>query len=389
MPHKVLFATHDWGLGHATRDLVVIRALLDAGHAVGIISTGRALALLRSAFGTRCRYHELKDIPKPLGKHPAMFYLRMSLDMPWVYAVFRRERQFARRLCREYGYDHIISDSRFGVALEEIPSFYIFHSLRQIIPGRPRWLEHFVERGQQRLTRRARGILVPDDEAGGGLAGDLCHGMACDWGSRVHYIGPLCDARSVACARDVRGFISVSGAEPQRTILERLVLQQVHRLDGRIVVALGQPEKPGVVADDGRVTVYGFLDRDEQVRMMNRADVVVTRSGYTTLMELSQIGRKAVLIPTVGQSEQEYLVRLHHGRGTVHSVEQHQLDLPRDVAAAAALPGLPRVTSAATSVQRLMSIVFDGKPVQLAAHHEQGQGAQSPDAERPQQAKPE
>lgn len=383
MPHKVLFATHDWGLGHATRDIVVIRALLEAGHGVGIISTGRALALLRATFGARCRYHELGDIPKPLGKHPATFYLRMSLSMPQVYAVFRRERLFAQALCNEYGYDRIISDSRFGVALEEIPSFYIFHSLRQIIPGRPRWMERFVERGQQRLTRRARGILVPDEAAHGGLAGDLCHDTACDWGDRVHYVGPLCDAQPLVCEQDVHCFISVSGAEPQRTILEQFVLQQVDRLEGRVVVALGQPEKPGIVSDDGRVTVHGFLDRAAQVEMMNRADVVVTRSGYTTLMELSQIGRRAVLIPTVGQSEQEYLARLHHGRGTVHSVGQQQLDLPRAVAAAAALPGLPRMTPTATAVQRLLSIVFAGESKQLTPQHEYQDGAQPPDAERP------
>lgn len=388
MSHKVLFAVHDWGLGHATRDLVVIRALLAAGHAVGIIAAGRALAFIRSTFGARCRYHELRDIPKPLGRHPATFYLRMSLAMPQVYAVFRRERLFARGLCRRYGYDRIISDSRFGVALDDVPSFYIFHSLRQIIPGRPRWLEHFVEHGQQRLLRRARAILVPDERRGGGLAGDLCHDMACDWGARVHYVGPLCDARRLDCAQDVRCFISVSGAEPQRGILARAVLRQVHDLHGRVVVALGQPEKPGVVADDGRVTVHGFLDRDEQIRMMNRARVVVTRSGYTTLMELSQIGRRALLIPTVGQSEQEYLARLHAARGTVHSVVQQHLDLPRDVAAAEALPGLARMAPTALSVRRLMSIVFDGEPMQFPPQAQDDDRAQPPDAERPQQSKP-
>lgn len=384
MSHKVLFATHDWGLGHATRDLPVIRALLDAGHQVGIISTGRALALIQSIFGERCNYHELKDIPKPLGRHPATFYLRMSLSMPQVYAVFRRERLFARDLCWEHGYDRIISDSRFGVALHDVPSYYILHSLRQIIPGRPRWMERFVEHGQQRLLRRARGILVPDEPRDGGLAGDLCHDMACDWGQRVHYIGPLCDARIVACEQDVRCFISVSGAEPQRTILERLVLQQVQYLEGRVVVALGQPEKPEIVSDDGRVTIYGFLGRDEQMRMMNRADVVVTRSGYTTLMELSQIGRKAVLIPTVGQSEQEYLARFHSKRGALHSVRQHDLDLVRDVAVAESLPGLSPMASTAASVQRLMSIVFAGEADQFVPQDEHRESAQPPDAECPQ-----
>lgn len=359
MPHKVLFAIHDWGLGHATRDLAVIRALLDGGHQVGIVSSGRALALVRSMFAGRCDFHELEDIPKPLGRHPATFYLRMSLSMPQVLRVFRRERLFARQLCDTQGYDRIISDSRFGFALSEVPSYYLLHSLRQIIPGRPRWLERRVERGQQRLLRRARAILVPDVEHGGGLAGDLCHDLACDWGRRVQYIGPLADARRPDGEQDLRCFISVSGAEPQRSILERLVLQQVRRLEGRVVVALGRPEAPETVYDDGRIAIYGFLPRDAQIRTMNRARVVVTRSGYTTLMELSQIGRKALLVPTVGQSEQEYLAQYHRRSGAVHSVIQSELDLPRDVAMAESLPGLRRMAPSADSVRRLMSIVFD------------------------------
>lgn len=366
MPYKVLFAIHDWGLGHATRDLVVIRALLDAGHQVGIVSCGRALALVRSIFAHQCDFHELKDIPKPLGRHPATFYLGMTLSMPQVFWTFRRERLFAQHLCETQGYDQIISDSRFGMALTEVPSYYLVHSLRQIIPGRPRGLEYLVERSQQRLLQRACAILVPDEEHNGGLAGDLCHNTACDWGPRVKYIGPLSDARPMDEKQDLRCFISVSGAEPQRTILEKLVLQQVQQLEGSVVVALGRPEAPGKVYDDGRIIIHGFLERDEQIRMMNRAGVVVTRSGYTTLMELSQIGRKALLIPTVGQSEQEYLAEYHRQRGRVHSVAQSKLDLPRDVAVAESLPGLPRMAPSEASVRRLMAIVSEPTEMPLA-----------------------
>ncbi len=366
MPHKILFAIHDWGLGHATRDLVVIRALLNAGHQVGIVSYGRALALVRSIFAERCSFHELKDIPKPLGRHAATFYLGMSLSMPQVFWVSRRERLFAQHLCETQGYDRIISDSRFGIALTEIPSYYLLHSLRQIIPGRPRGLEYLVERSQQRLLRRARAILVPDEEYNGGLAGDLCHNTACDWGPWVKYIGPLSDAHPMDEKQDLRCFISVSGAEPQRTILEKLVLQQVQRLEGPIVVALGRPEAPDKVYDDGRIVIHGFLERDEQIRMMNRAGVVVTRSGYTTLMELSQIGCKALLIPTVGQSEQEYLAEYHRQRGSIYSVVQSKLDLPRDVAVAESLPGLPQMAPSEASVRRLISIVLEPQEIPFA-----------------------
>ncbi|CAB1276547.1 glycosyltransferase family protein [Candidatus Nitrosacidococcus tergens] len=357
MSHKVLFAVHDWGLGHATRDLVVIRALLDAGHEVGIVSYGRAMMLLRSMLANRCTFYELKDIPKPLGRYAATFYIRMSLAMPEVFWIYRKERLFAQHLCKTQGYDRIISDSRFGMALTEVPSYYLFHSLRQIIPGRPHWLEYFVERNQQHLLRRAQGVLIPDEEQDGGLAGDLCHNMSCNWGDQVKFIGPLADMEAFNVEKDIRCFISVSGAEPQRTILEEIILKQVKDLEGRIIVALGRPENPDIVFDNGRITIYGFLDRQQQIEMINRANTVVTRSGYTTLMELSQIGCKALLIPTVGQSEQEYLADYHRQRGYVHSVLQHQVNLLQDIAITESLPGLPKMSATRDSVQRLLSIV--------------------------------
>jgi UDP:flavonoid glycosyltransferase YjiC (YdhE family) len=113
-PLKVLFAVQDWGLGHATRDLVLIRGLLRHGHRVMILATGRALALLRDELGEACAYVELRDIPKPLGRRAFSFYVRMSLSMPEVFWIYHQEQRLARRLTREYGIDRIVSDSWYG-----------------------------------------------------------------------------------------------------------------------------------------------------------------------------------------------------------------------------------------------------------------------------------
>lgn len=353
---KVLFAVHDWGLGHATRVLLLIRALLRRGHRVGVVSAGRALDLLRRELGEQCQYFELTDIPKPLGLRPMTFYVRMTLALPEVFRIFHLEQAFARRLCLEHGFDRIVSDSRFGMALEEIPSFYIFHSLRQIIPGRPRRLEQLVEWNQRRLLARARRILVPDSVQSG-LAGDLCHDLACDWGGRVSYIGILASVVRMPVPVDIDCFISVSGAEPQRGVFEQLVLEQVAGLPGRVVVTLGRPEAAEVVHNDGRLTIYGYLGRERQAEMMNRARLIVTRAGYTTLMELAELGKKALLVPTLGQSEQEYLAEYHRRAGRVHSVDQRKLRLRRDVALAWEHPGFQPMSPSSESVERFMELV--------------------------------
>lgn len=378
---KILFAVHDWGLGHATRDLLLIRALLSAGHAVHVLSHGRALQLLRDELGGDCSFTDLPDIPKPLGRRASTFYIKMSLALPAVFWTFRREHQCVRELCRSARIDRVVSDSRFGAAVPDVPSYHLFHSLRQIIPGRPRHLERLVETSQKRLLAHARKILIPDQREGG-LAGDLCHSLACDWGDRLEYLGILSSVRRLPVEQDIDYFISISGAEPQRTLFEEIVLRQVRRLRGRIVVALGRPEQHDRVDDDGRVTIHGYLDRHRQEEMLNRARLVVSRPGYTTLMELAEIGRRALLVPTVGQSEQEYLADYHRRLGHLYSVRQHELDLTRDTAVAATYPGLPRMERTNRSVSRFVDVVTGG-PGELTVQQDQQRAVQKPYGRRP------
>ncbi len=355
---RILFAVHDWGLGHATRSLRLIGALVEAGHDVVILSAGRALRLLREELDRRCEFLELRDIPKPLGRRPAWFYVKMSLALPLVFATFRRERQFVDALCRDRGIERIVSDSRFGVCSRQVPSFYVFHSLRQIIPGRPRRLERFVERRQQELLAEGSKILVPD-ELDNALAGDLSHNPSCAWGDRLEYIGLLSSIEREPVEEDIDYFISVSGAEPQRSIFERLILEQAHALQGRVVIALGRPDRAPTLSDDGRIAVYSYMNRRQQQEMMNRARLIVTRSGYTTLMELAELGKRALLIPTPGQSEQEYLADYHMRRGHLFRVSQPKLRLARDVTVAESYPGLPPFRRTAESVRRFLSFVVD------------------------------
>jgi hypothetical protein len=350
---NILFATHDWGLGHATRDLVLMRGLLGEGHRLTVLSNGRALRLLKQELGSACQYVALRDIPKPLGRRAFWFYVRMSLALPLVFHTFRRERLLVQQLHRSTPFDRIVSDSRFGVWSPEVPTFHLFHSLRQIIPGRPRGLERLVECSQRRMLSRATRILIPDAPQDG-LAGDLCHHPACNWEDRLEYIGILSSVQRRPLPQDIDYFISISGAEPQRTIFEQLVLQQVGQLEGRIVIALGRPDANRSVRDDGRIAVHSYMSRAQQEEMMNRAALVVTRSGYTTLMELAELRKKALLVPTVGQSEQEYLADYHETRGNLHGVRQSQLDLPRDAPAAASYRGLPAMEPTEESVRRFL-----------------------------------
>lgn len=344
---NVLFAIHDWGLGHASRSLVLLRQLIrDGDHVTILMAPSSGMDLLRSELGDSCEFYPYADIPKPFSRLPALFYVRMSLSMPAVWLRFKLEHQLTERLVAERKIDLVISDSRFGVWSREVPSYCIFHSLRQIIPGRLRWMESLVEFGQRGLLSGFKKVLIPDVEEDGGLSGDLGHSPSIDWGKgRLVYLGPLTDVSRPGYEEDIDYFFSVSGIEPQRGILAKRVLSALPDLDGRIVVTLGYPAASGEYKRVHGAEIYGYLNRERQAEMLNRAKVVITRSGYTTLMELAELGKKALFIPTPAQSEQEYLARFHRQRGHVWSTTQRKLNIPEDLKLARAANGLPKLST--------------------------------------------
>ncbi|MEF8792084.1 glycosyltransferase family protein [Thiohalorhabdus sp.] len=342
---RVLFAVHNWGLGHATRSLALIRGLVERGHEVTVLSSGKALRFLADELGEACELLELGDIPQPVSRNGAIFYVRLTLSMPLIFWIFRRDRRWARRLCREKGIDLIVSDTRFGVLLPEVPSYFITQSLRQIIPGRPYLLEMLVEAAQRRMLAHARKVFIPDSAGPENLTGDLSHNLLCDWGDRPAYLGPLTAVVPESKEEDLDCFISISGPEPQRTILAERVLDQVEEVPGQVLVTLGKPDAACRSLAGGRIQIYGFLEREEQAKVMQRTRLVVCRPGLSTLSEIAVLGKQALFIPTPGQSEQGYLAHYHWERGEAYMVDQQKLDLPRDKAVAETYPGLTAPSS--------------------------------------------
>jgi len=357
MARRILFAVHDWGLGHATRSLVLIRALVQRGDAVTILmAESPGLALLRAELGDACEFYPYEDIPKPFSRYPAIFYFRMSCSVPQIWLRFAMEQRLTERLVRERRINAVVSDSRLGVWSREAPSYCIFHSLRQIIPGRPARLERTVERAQRYALRGYRAILVPDAEGDDALAGDLAHDLDLDWNGKLVYLGPLSELTPNGADEDIDYFFSISGVEPHRTMLAERVLAALPALRGRSVVTLGRPGAATNVRTIGDATVHDYLDRRAQGEMLARSRVIVGRSGYTTLMEGAGFGKRALFVPTPGQSEQEYLAQFHGERGRVYSTVQSALDIARDLERAEAATGLPRLR-VDTAVPRFLSLL--------------------------------
>jgi UDP:flavonoid glycosyltransferase YjiC (YdhE family) len=355
---KVLFAVASWGLGHATRDLPLILRLLASGHDVTVISSDRALELLRGELGGRVTFLEWPDLPQTLAKRAPLSYAKFTLSLPLALRAIVAENRALSRLLSWRPFDRIISDNRFGIRSGRVRSYQLVHGVRFIAPHRNRPIELFMEYIYYRCFGKEPRLIVPDF-ATESLSGDLSHGMRFLPTSRVSYIGLLSGVRRSAEPEDLDYYVSISGPEPQRSILEDIVLRQVDDLAGRVVVSLGKPEESGRTWSRGRVKVHSFVNRYQQQQLMNRARVVISRSGYTTMMELAELGKSALYIPTPGQTEQEYLADYHLRSGNYYSVEQARLDLPRDVQRAASYPGYRPAHLTDVSIQRFLEQVTE------------------------------
>ncbi len=348
---RILFGVFDWGLGHATRDTPLIRALLAGGHRVDLLSTGRGHKLLAERFGAHCRLFDVPSIQSPYTR-TRFFAASFAWHIPRMLRTLLRARRDTERIIRRNRYDLVISDCRYDVYDQPGNSILINHQLRFAAPP---LAEQTLERWLAWQMSHYRCVAVPDFPTND-LSGRLSHDLRYFDRSRVQYIGVLSHVRRTGCERDIDFFISLTGPEPQRTLLEEKVLAQADGLDGRVVIAGGNPDR-SASETRGRVEFHSYLPLERQQEMMNRARFLVSRSGYTTLMELCEVGLpRALLVPTPGQTEQEYLGRYLDSRGCFPSVSQADLDLPRDVKRGQEYAGLHPQWLTDESVRRFLAI---------------------------------
>ena len=353
---KVLFGVCSWGLGHATRDLPLIKGIIQAGHEASIVARGRSLNLLKEELGNSCRYLEIPDYSSPYSKKDFSVAKFLSYFPVYMNQVIK-EHERIKKLVKREGYERIVSDNRFGIHITEIPSYFISHQLRFLAPGRVKLFEMATEGFNYSFFKNSFSkFLVPDFKKDS-LSGDLSHNLKYFKERQVDYLGILSDLRKKEVSQDIDYFISISGPEPQRTIFEHKVLEQAPRLKGRVVVALGAPDAPGEKGN-GDLRIFGYLNRREQEDVMNRAKLVITRPGYSTLMELVALEKKALFVPTPGQTEQVYLAKYHSKQGNFYSVDQNSLNLARDVEKAERYQGIKGRAKPEGAVRKFMSIVF-------------------------------
>jgi len=352
---EIIYGVCSWGLGHATRSLPVIRKLLSENHTVTVISHGRSLEVLKKELGKETHFVDIPDYPMLLSENTRQFLAKSM--MYWPVFIKRIENGLAelQKILDKKHYDCIISDARYDMYSKKIPSFFISHQMRIMNPLQIKMFERAMERFNLFFFKRYVGVMVPDYKENN-LSGDLSHNLKRIDENSIHYIGVLSDFSKRQINKDIDYLISISGPEPQRSMLEEKLLTQAEELEGNVVITLGKAEKYSITKKN-HLTTYSFVTKDLREELLNKAKLVVSRSGYSTLMDVAVIGTKALFIPTPGQIEQEYLSQYHNQLGTFYSVPQDTVQLKSDVTIAQEKTGFTRECDVKKTIENILTIL--------------------------------
>lgn len=300
---KILLAPLDWGLGHATRCIPIIKELLIRKYEVCIAASGDQKKLLEEEFPF-LSYVELPGYRIKYDKNRAFTFLRLISSVPKILIRVKEENRWLRQFQQKEGVDVVISDNRYGLWHGDIHCILITHQLT-IQSSLGERVDRWIQRWHYGLIDRFSACWVPDMRSGPGLAGKLSHPQRMP-DVPTHYIG-LLSRMEESLAAGEEGFdllILLSGPEPQRSILEKMLWEQLKSFSGTFLLVRGLPGGGNPL---GGANVFDHLPARILNGHLSRAKMVVARSGYSTVMDLVRLRKRSILIPTPGQTEQEYL----------------------------------------------------------------------------------
>ncbi len=321
---KVLVAPLNWGLGHATRCIPIIRCLLDQGATVMIGADGRPLDLLAKEFP----HLELMRFPGMNIRYDGSPASSVVRHLPHIARTALDEHRRLESLVGQLGIDAVISDNRFGLYSTRIPSVYLTHQIGIMMPRMLGWARGPAAKLHSALISKYTECWIPDYPGKENLSAGLGHYEPLPGNS--YYVGPLSRFRKFKGVRRQYDLIAIlSGPEPQRTMLEQVVMSQIQQSSVKALVVRGVTDATTGKRITGNLTVVSYLTSSELNKAILASEVVLSRPGYSTIMDLAVLGSKAIFIPTPGQTEQEYLARLYSSQKIFYCERQTDFQLSR------------------------------------------------------------
>jgi predicted glycosyltransferase len=293
---KIIVAPLDWGLGHASRCIPIIKNLLAENQSVVIASSGLAMDLLRKEFPNL----EFIELPSYNIKYSKSITFSIAKKFPALLDTIQKENELIADYVKKNDVKKIISDNRYGCYNENIESVIIIHQLNLKLPPLLQSARKIIDRFHKKHLSNFNKIWIPDYE-NHLLSGDLSKSLF----HNIEFIGPL--SRFEKSGSEVKKEIAVlavlSGPEPSRTKFEKILIEELKDVENSMVVRGIKSENEKI----GKLDLIGLADSRLLNDLINKSEILIMRSGYSSIMDLNKLERNAVLVPTPGQTEQIYL----------------------------------------------------------------------------------
>lgn len=312
---KIILSALDWGLGHTTRIIPVARELALRNVHIVLAGTRKQLQVWSEDLPGHSQI-ELPGYGVRYGKRlPASWHVLRQF--PRLLSVIKTEHKLISQAVAELGIQAIISDNRYGVYAPKIPCVMVMHQFVPPISGPGRLLQPILWKGHQAFLQPFQEIWVPDHQQQSSLAQSMRFPSIdkpvryLGWTSRLSgivpqapdFLPPDMPAPDLLCL--------LSGPEPQRSLLEEVILNQLPIPGKTCWVVQGLPGHNRLPRSIPGGVLIPYLDAPALKFWLPKAHTVLSRSGYSTLMDLASLGiRHIVLVPTPGQPEQIQLATM-------------------------------------------------------------------------------
>lgn len=320
----VLITPLDWGLGHATRCIPIISCLLQQRVRVIVCGEGDIITLIQKEFpdietsrlkGYRIRYSKKRNL----------FFLKLLLQIPKIIYSIIYENIWLKAAIKKYDIDAIISDNRLGCFNKSITSVFITHQLH--IKAGFSFVDQIVRSINYFFINKYDECWVPDYPSSINLAGDLSHPKVFP-DKPVHYIGLLSRMKKTDIETKYKLCIVLSGPEPQRTNLEKIIVSELTKYTEPTILIRGLPNERNIIRTNQKnINIVNYAGAQELSSIIQQSEIIISRSGYSTVMDVLKLNKRAIFIPTPGQTEQEYLASYLDKKKLCIAVSQEDFEL--------------------------------------------------------------
>ncbi|MCG9792217.1 glycosyltransferase [Flavobacterium algicola] len=305
----ILITVLNWGLGHATRCIPIIKLLHYYNFTPIIASDGQALQLLQKEFPyVHCL--ELPSTTIRYPKNPNHFKRNLIKNLPKIALTIRDEQKLVDKWINKYEIIGIISDNRMGCYSTKVPSVYLTHQVN-VLTGTTTWLSTIMH---QYFIKKFTSCWVPDHNSSPNLGGVLSH-LSKKNNLNLVYIGTHSRLHLLKTEIKYDLMVLLSGPEPQRELLEKHLIDELQKYHGNVIFVKGVVENLQKKEQIGQITFFNFMKTRQLEQLMQESELILCRSGYTTIMDLAKLNKKAFFIPTPGQYEQIYLAEKFNKEG--------------------------------------------------------------------------